>query len=107
MSKKTQLELITEVAALALVNPLAKIKICVDNELADEFGWTAHEIRSVKLTIWIEIDERIYTDEDSARDAIGDMIYDNRKISLNNLDVQIDKYLKDNSITAICIFTSA
>lgn len=105
----TQREWIVKIVALALKNPEAKIKFCVDNELVADFGWTAHEIKRVAATMWIEAGERIYTDEDLAKDEIADMLYDdNRNRRLNQLDFDslVDKYFRENSIKAICVFTA-
>lgn len=106
---KTQRDFIKEIQKLADDNPKAPIKICVDSEEVLDYGWTAHKITRVELSCWIEFDERIYTDEDIAKDAIGEMLYDSGTKDLSDSDYQtmIDKYFSEHAIEAICVYTNA
>lgn len=105
----TQLEMVKKIISLAVAHPEAKINFCVDDDFAAEFGWTKHKIKRVGLTTWIEVDERIYTDEDSAKDGIADMLYDgnNRELSQQDFDYLVDEYFRENSTESISVFTVA
>lgn len=103
-----QIEFVRKILLLAAKNPKAEIRICVDNEFAAEFGWTSHKIRKVELSVWIELNERIYTDECSAKDEIANLLWDDNE-DLNDLEFDrlVDDYFDNNSTDAICVFTEA
>lgn len=106
----TQVEFVQKIMYLAAANPEAEIKVCVDNEFADDYGWTAHKITRVELSEWIPLDERIYTDEDLAKDEILDMLFDAEKhggLSDSEFEAMVDKYYRQHVVDAICIHTSA
>ena len=102
----TQIQLVQRIVDLVAKNPNAEIKICVDGEIAAEFGWTAHKIIRVETSVWIEIRERIFTDESSAKDEIASMLSD---VGLNTAEfaASVDEYFNQYAMNAICIYTSA
>ena len=99
-----QIDFINKIVELKAANPDAEIKMCVSNEFADDYGWTAHEITRVELSPYIEIDERIYTDKDSAIEEIYDTV-DDGKMSAEELEMAADAFYKENVIIAICVYT--
>ncbi len=104
-----QIDHINKIIYLKKAHPHALIKICVDTDSMAEWGWTEHHIDKVELLDWIEINERIYTDEDQAKDEISDMLYDADTEKLNDADFQqlVDNYYAERVVDAICVFTSA
>lgn len=104
----TQIELVNKIVELQKSNPDAEIKICVSNDLADDCGWTVHKISRVSLDNWIEVNEGIFTDEDTAKDEIMDMLYDEipKVHSAKEFNSLVDDYYNKHAITAICVYTS-
>jgi hypothetical protein len=106
---KTQIDHIKAILTLSQENPDAILRFCVDGDAICDYGWTAHTIDRVEFCCWIEVNERIYTEEDSAKDEIGEMIYDKNTKNLSDADYDllIDEYYNNHKIDAICVFTSA
>ena len=102
--KKEQIEMIQKVIDLKKENPAAEIKVCVDNDLSEDHGWTSHKIQKVELSSWINVNDSIYTDEDLAKDAIEDMFFDDEK-DLEKLSFKTNSYFEKHAVGAICIFT--
>jgi hypothetical protein len=101
---KTQIEFVREIIELSEKHPSAQIKLCVDGDEVEEYGWTAHEIRRVELLRWVEVNEQIYTDEKSAKYEIQDMLF-NSDIHPDELKKQVDDYFEEHAVDAICVFT--
>lgn len=58
-----QIELVNKIVQLSKENPDAEIKLCVSNDLAADFGWTAHKIKRVELSSWLVINEMCFNGE--------------------------------------------
>jgi hypothetical protein len=103
---KEQIEFIKEILRLKEENPNAEIKICVDNEFAEDCGWTSHRIKRVELCSWIVIGEHIYTDEDLAKDDLMDELYIS-DLSTKDSNSLVDMHFSEGAVEAICVFTEA
>lgn len=92
---------IEEFIKLVAENPEMPVKLMVDNDtLADDYAYTKHEIKSIKISDWIEYDEKFFTDIDDYIDDV--MCWD------ENLDEkEVEKVAHEKAIKVILIKTGA
>jgi hypothetical protein len=101
---KDQLAFLKEIIALKEEHPDYEIKFCVNVEnMDDNSAWMEQKIDRVEICNWYLDDDRVYVDGD-IRDYAEDYIYENGMAEAE-LEEMIDKFVAENAVTAICVFT--
>jgi len=92
---------IKELIKLVSENPEMSVKIMVaSDEMAEDYAYTKHEIKSIKISDWIEYDEKFFTDIDNYIEDV--MCWD------ENLDEkEVTKVAHEKSIKVILVKTGA
>lgn len=106
---RTQEQFLQEIMDLKKQRPDLEIKICVSNDdLSDEGGWSLHKISSVKVEVWFETDEQIYTDECSIFEYLKEQVFDEYPdFSDKRIEGLAEMRYLEQVKQAICVYTCA